>query len=183
MENSQSFEFISVTEITGRKGFDSVTANDKKVWAIGSEGNLPYNINGSQGLPTLADFTRQGIQVLDNPNGFFMMVEGGAIDMAGHANLAAENLHEVLGFNKAVKVAMEFAKKHPNDTLIVVTGDHETGGMTMGFAGSGYNLWVDRLTHQKMSVYDFQNLVKAIQKKNPKLTFDDIKDDMLRGHI
>ena len=167
--------------VFGRKGFDSVTANDKKVWAIGSEGNLPYNINGSQGLPTLADFTRQGIQVLDNPNGFFMMVEGGAIDMAGHANLAAENLHEVLGFNKAVKVAMEFAKKHPNDTLIVVTGDHETGGMTMGFAGSGYNLWVDRLTHQKMSVYDFQNLVKAIQKKNPKLTFDDIKDDITKN--
>ena len=168
--------------VFGKEGFDSVTANDKKVWAVGSKGGaLPYNISGSNGLPTLADFTRQGIQVLDNPNGFFMMVEGGAIDWAGHANVAAENLHEVLGFNKAVKVAMEFAKKHPNDTLIVVTGDHETGGMTMGFAGSGYNLWVERLTHQKMYVYDFQALVKAKQKKNPQLTFDEIKDDITKN--
>ena len=76
---------------------------------------------------------------------------------------------------------MEFAKKHPNDTLIVVTGDHETGGMTMGFAGSGYNLWVERLTHQKMYVYDFQSLIKAKQKKNPALTFEDIKADITKN--
>lgn len=167
--------------VFGRKGFDSVTANDKKVWAVGTKGALPYNITGNKDVPTLADFTRQGIQVLDNPNGFFMMVEGGAIDWAGHANVAAENLHEVLGFNEAVKVAMEFAKKHPDDTLIVVTGDHETGGMTMGFAGSGYNLWVERLTHQKMSLGDFHVLIKEKQKKNPALTFDDIKADITKN--
>ena len=167
--------------VFGRKGFDSVTANDKKVWSIGTEGALPYNIAGNKELSTLADFTRQGIQVLDNPNGFFMMVEGGAIDWAGHANMAAENLHEVLGFNEAVKVAMDFAKKHPDDTLIIVTGDHETGGMTMGFAGSGYNLWVERLMHQKMTLNDFHVMVKEKQKKNKALTFDDIKADITKN--
>ena len=165
--------------VIGKDGFNSVTSKDKKVWSVGTYGPLAYNIDRKTDADlTLADFTRQGIQVLDNPNGFFMMVEGGAIDWAGHANMAAENLHEVLGFNDAVKVALEFAKKHPDDTLIIVTGDHETGGMTMGFAGSGYNLWMDRLAHQKMSVIAFSGLIESKRKQNPKLTFDDIKKDI-----
>lgn len=167
--------------VFGKKGFDSVTAKDKKVWSVGAKGILGYSIDNNKDIPNLADFTRQGIQVLDNPNGFFMMVEGGAIDWAGHANMGAENIHDVLALNDAVKVAIEFAKKHPKDTLIIVTGDHETGGMTMGFAGSGYNLWMERLVHQKMSLPTFNHMIVTRQKKNPQLKFDDIKKDITKN--
>ena len=99
----------------------------------------------------LAELTQKGIELLSlDPDGFFMMVEGGRIDWAGHANDAATNLREVLALDDAVKVALDWQKTHP-ELLVVVTGDHETGGMTMGFAGTGYAFYMDRLAHQKRS--------------------------------
>jgi alkaline phosphatase len=66
--------------------------------------------------------------------GFFIMVEGGKIDWACHANDAVATIGDMLDFDNAVGVALDFYKKHPHETLIVVTGDHETGGMTIGHA-------------------------------------------------
>ena len=77
--------------------------------------------------------------MLDNPNGFFMMVEGGKIDWACHANDAASSIMDTLALDEAVARAVSFYEKHPMETLIVVTGDHETGGMTIGFAGTQYS--------------------------------------------
>ena len=70
------------------------------------------------------------------------MIEGGEIDHCGHSNDAASNLREVLALDDAIRVAMDFYRKHSKETLVIVTGDHETGGMTMGFAGTGYNLYM-----------------------------------------
>ena len=75
----------------------------------------------------------------DHPKGFFIMVEGGKIDWMCHANDAATVLKEVVDLDKCVRKACEFAEKHPEETLIVVTGDHETGGLTLGFAGTDTN--------------------------------------------
>ncbi len=137
-----------------RGKFDALkaTAERPKVWYVASEECMPYSIDAGlwKGVPTLAELTAKGLEVLDNSKGFFMMVEGGKIDWAGHANDAATNLRDVLALDEAVKVAIEFQKKNP-DTLIVVTGDHETGGMTMGFAGTGYAFYMDRLANQKCS--------------------------------
>ena len=94
------------------------------------------------------------------------MVEGGSIDSFGHANEAAANLREVLALDEAVKVALEFQKKHPEETLIVITGDHETGGMTMGFAGSGYSMSTERLAFQKGTANRFKQILKAAKPKN-----------------
>ncbi|MBO4632314.1 MAG: alkaline phosphatase [Lentisphaeria bacterium] len=149
-----------------------------KVLAYGvKSANLPFAIDRKdQSVATLAEFTAKGIELLqDAPKGFFMMVEGGAIDWCGHANDAASNLREVLAFDEAVKVALKFAEKHPDETLIVVTGDHETGGMTMGFAGTGYALYVERLVHQTCSAASFITRLKELKKANPKLRFEDIK--------
>ena len=139
---------------------------------------LPFAIDRKdQSVATLAEFTAKGIELLqDAPKGFFMMVEGGAIDYAGHANDAATNLREVLAFDEAVKVALQFAEKHPKETLIVVTGDHETGGMTMGFAGTGYALYVERLIHQTCSAASLISQLDALKKANPKLRFEEIKN-------
>lgn len=138
--------------------------------------SIPYSIDTPENHPyTLANLTAQGIKFLDNSKGFFMMVEGGKIDYAGHANDAATNLREVFAFDDAVKVAVDFAAKHPDETLIVVTGDHETGGMTMGFAATGYAMYMERLAFQKCSVDAFHNKIKSAQKANPNFSFDDAK--------
>lgn len=60
------------------------------------------------------------------------MVEGGKIDWACHSNDAATTFHEVIDFDNAIKVAYEFYSQHPDETLIVVTADHETGGFVLG---------------------------------------------------
>lgn len=146
-----------------------------KVLARGNDSSLPYGIDNDRNVPTLAEFTAKGIELLDNPNGFFMMVEGGAIDWCGHANEAAGNLFEVLELDKAVKVALEFAKKNPDETLIVVTGDHETGGMTMGFAGSGSNMDFTRLGSQTVSIGTFKQKLNEAAKNNPEFSFEDAK--------
>lgn len=123
--------------------------------------------------PTVAELTAKAIEILDNERGFFLMVEGGRIDWAGHANDAATNLRDVLALDEAVKIALDFRKKSP-DTLVVVTGDHETGGMSMGFADTGYALFVDRLANQTMSVDRFETRVCDRFKKGIP-TFDDLK--------
>ena len=86
--------------------------------------------------PSLAEMTRKALEILArNPRGFFLMVEGGQIDWAGHANDAGRLLHEMLKFDEAIEVVYQWARER-NDTLVILTADHETGGM--GFSYSNY---------------------------------------------
>ncbi len=86
--------------------------------------------------PTLAEMTAAAIDVLSaDPDGFFLMVEGGQIDWAGHNNDAGTLLHELLRFDRAVRVAYEWAKGR-DDTMVVVTADHETGGFGFSYNGT-----------------------------------------------
>ncbi len=83
-------------------------------------------------IPSLEALTKKSLEILGKKkNGFFLMVEGGLIDYAGHDNDAGTMLQETLDFDAAIRVAMEYVEKHP-DTLLIVTADHETGGF--GFA-------------------------------------------------
>jgi alkaline phosphatase len=84
-----------------------------------------------EGDPSLADLVRKGILMLDGEQGFFMMVEGGRIDWQSHANDAAAVVSEVLDFDRAVVEALRFQAAHPLDTLVIVTSDHETGGLRL----------------------------------------------------
>ncbi|MGP4039746.1 alkaline phosphatase [Gracilibacillus sp. D59] len=90
--------------------------------------------------PSLAEMTEASIDVLNqDKDGFFLMVEGSQIDWAGHANDAAWAMSDVAAFEEAVEAAMEFAKQD-GKTLVIVGGDHDTGGMTTGSgAYSGLN--------------------------------------------
>ena len=87
---------------------------------------------------TLAEYTAKAIEMLDNPDGFFMMVEGGKIDWACHANDIAAVIHDVLALDAAIAEAVKFYEKHPDETLILVTNDHETGGLSIGYAATKY---------------------------------------------
>lgn len=87
--------------------------------------------------PSLAEMTRKSIQLLSSdPEGFFLMVEGGRIDHASHDNDFDTTMSEVYAFDLAVLEALEFASER-NDTLVIVTADHETGGLliTGGYPG------------------------------------------------
>ena len=123
---------------------------------------MPYEMDRKPDDLSLADYTRNGIELLDNKKGFFMMVEGGKIDWAGHANDAMANISDVIALDNAVAEAMAFQEKHPKETLIIVTGDHETGGMTIGFAGTKYSTFYDKISKQNMS---FQAFTDGIVKK------------------
>ncbi|ELV8654439.1 alkaline phosphatase [Vibrio vulnificus] len=88
--------------------------------------------------PTLAEMTSKALDILaKDKDGFFLMVEGGQIDWAGHSNDAGSMLHEMIKFDEAINTVYQWAKDR-DDTLIIVTADHETG--SFGFSYSGYNL-------------------------------------------
>lgn len=94
------------------------------------EAEMPYGIDREEhGGYELKDIVREAIGYLFNEKGFFIMVEGGKIDWASHNNDAATIASEIIDFNNAVLEAFSFFTYHPNETLIIVTADHETGGM------------------------------------------------------
>ncbi len=98
---------------------------------------LAYRIDAQEDSLRLIDFVKVGLRALsDNQNGFFFMVEGGKIDWMGHANDIASNVGEVLDFDDTIKEVYKFYQAHPQETLIVVTGDHETGGLAFNFTGN-----------------------------------------------
>lgn len=86
---------------------------------------------------TLPQVVEKGIEVLETAEGtpFFFMVEGGKIDWFAHANNPKATILETLNFSDAIAVALKFYEKYPDETLIVVTADHETGGFAMGRKG------------------------------------------------
>ena len=127
--------------------------------------SLPYALDRSEADMTLAEVTRAGIHFLSKQKkeGFFLMVEGGKIDWACHSNDAATVIHEVIDMDEAVKVAYEFYLQHPDETLIVVTADHETGGIVLG--RGPYELHTDLLRFQRMSTEAYGAHVKALHEE------------------
>ena len=175
------FPLIEQAGYTISKGFDDFKANagkSKKVilfhkkWEL-TDG-IPYAIDRTNEDLSLKQITEAAIDVLmrDNKKGFFLMLEGGRIDWAGHANDAAADIKEVIDMDEAVKVAFEFYKKYPKETLIVITADHETGGMT---AGKG-SLNIKLLQHQKQSQDKLTERINELQKsKDGKVSWEDVK--------
>lgn len=128
------------------KGYDILRTRDElvalkiqpgtKIFGAFNASHLPYALDRPANMPSLAQMTKAAIDVLkQNPKGFFLMVEGGLIDLAAHANAAAATAAEVWDLDKAVKVGIDHVRAS-GDTLILVGGDHETGGLSLGAGGS-----------------------------------------------
>jgi alkaline phosphatase len=166
--------------VTDKKEFMALKPGQKIIawnhWLQDSKA-LPYVMDITAKDITLPEFTAKGIELLDNDKGFFMMVEGGKIDWACHANDAAAALRNTVAFDLAIQEAISFYKKHPEDTLIVVTGDHECGGLTLGFAGTKYSSDFNLLANQMVSYVKFDQDVIVPYKKahGAKGKFDDLK--------
>ncbi len=174
---------IDVFEVATANGF-AVADTNEAIRALNSESGkvlavvpdpdnamaMQYEVDRqrlvSEGVDSLslAEMTQKGIDVLENENGFFMMVEGGKIDWSCHANDAKTSIMETLAFSDAVQVAVNFANAHPDETLIVVTGDHETGGLTIGFATTAYETHFNYLAAQNISFNDFDTQIAAMRE-------------------
>ena len=178
------FPIIEEAGYTIAKGVDDFKAKaaqaDKMVLIQKDDANpscLPYSIDRKDGDLTLAEITESAISFLTKGKnkGFFLMVEGGKIDWACHANDAATVFNEVKDMDDAIKVAYEFYKKHPKETLIVVTADHETGGIVLGTGR--YELNLKALQYQKHSADGLSKQISELRKsKGNKVTWEDMKE-------
>ena len=178
------FPIIEEAGYTIARGLDEYkekAADAKKMILIQKEGAepscLPYAIDHEEGDLTLPEITESAVSFLSkgNKKGFFLMVEGGKIDWACHSNDPVTVFEEVIDLDNAVRVAYEFYKKHPKETLIVVTADHETGGMGLGIGK--YELHLKSLLNQKQSQDLLSKAITDLRKdKAGKASWNEIKD-------
>lgn len=95
------------------------------------DGNAdPFKVPMNSNVPSLATMAKGALNVLDkDPDGLFLMIEGGAVDWASHANQTGRLIEEEMDFNAAVDAVTKWVEKNSNwsETLLIVTGDHETG--------------------------------------------------------
>lgn len=174
-------EEAGYTIARGLEEYKEKAADAKKMILIQKEGAepscLPYAIDHEEGDLTLPEITESAVSFLSkgNKKGFFLMVEGGKIDWACHSNDPVTVFEEVIDLDNAVRVAYEFYKKHPKETLIVVTADHETGGMGLGIGK--YELHLKSLLNQKQSQDLLSKAITDLRKdKAGKASWNEIKD-------
>jgi len=131
---------------TAERGYTAVGTRNElldtksiKLLGLFADGDMPYEIGRDKiSTPSLTEMTEKSIEILNqNPNGFFLMVEGGLIDHAAQYNSLTNVVDETLAFDSAVKTALDFAATDGN-TLVIVTADHETGGLSKDITTGQY---------------------------------------------
>lgn len=135
--------------------------------------DLAYAIDRRPDDVELADFTRLAIDHLMakySEEGFLLFIEGGSIDHACHSNDAKTAFEEVLDFEKSVNMVMAFAAEHPDETLIVVCVDHDTGGLTLS---KPYDLSL--LANQKSSMSETTARLAAFRDGKTEVTWEQVK--------
>lgn len=174
------YDKAGYTIAKGQEEFNSKYPKAEKMILMQKDGkdkeSLPFAIDRQADDLTLAQITESAINFLtkDNDKGFFLMVEGGKIDWACHGNDAATVFKEVIDMDNAVKLAYDFYLKHPDETLIVITADHETGGIVLGKGPYKLNLKV--LANQKVSQESLSAKIKELRKKNNnQVTWEEIQ--------
>lgn len=137
---------------------------------------IGYTVDSIAGALTLQQLTTACLDHLKkvSPDKFFMMVEGGNIDHAAHGNDGGAVVKEILNFNKCIRVAYDFYLQHPEETLIVITADHDTGGMTVGVNNGPKNITLKEMDCQKISKEQFNDFCS----KNGDFTWEQMKEAM-----
>ncbi len=162
-------------------GYDYVTTKEEmnnstsdKLWGLFAESDLDYDFDrqtlNNEEQPSLAEMTEKAIDVLDNNDkGFFLMVEGSKIDWAAHANDPSGTIGDIIAFDNAVEVAVNYAKDR-EDTIVVVTTDHANSGFSIG--NEETTVGYDDLTFEDsvMQLKDFslsaERFTKLIENKS-----------------
>ena len=146
----------------------ALVANDKE------NKHVPYVIDRKGGELTLLDCSQAAINYLTNnaTDGFFLMIEAGKLDYAAHEQDAVTTFYEVNEFAKTIDLALAFAAQHPDETLIVVTSDHETGGMSLGW--DHYEIRMNLLMEQKASAIELTKIIQQMRAEG-KRNWNDYK--------
>lgn len=169
------------TTVRGSGALDSIKAD--KVVLLNTDSlrlsDVGYTLDSIGGV-SLPEMTAAALSHLQrvSPDRFFMMVEGGNIDWAGHANDGATIVKEVMNFNEALQLAYDFYKEHPAETLIVVTADHETGGMAIGNNFLDYDANIGLIDRQRVSKDEFNNSIEAMLLSRRIYSWSDIRDEL-----
>ncbi len=165
------YSIVEEAGYTIYRGYDAYAKGNKqeKVLLLQPEGkpakSIPYAIDRQADDLSLQQIVKAGIDFFsrDLSKGFFFMVEGGQIDWANHSHDAGTMVQEVIDLDKAVNEAYQFYLQHPDETLIVITADHETGGLGMG-RDNIYELNTRVLAQQKMSERVFSSYLNNLRK-------------------
>ncbi|MGB9682680.1 MAG: alkaline phosphatase [bacterium] len=158
--------------------------NDGKLLGLFANGNMPFMLDADPTVvPSLSDMTQKAIELLSkNSNGFFLIVEGSRIDHASHNNDAASVTAEVRAFDKALGIVLDFYKAHPRETLLLVTTDHDNGGLSLTEAydtqGKERYATVDDLNAIFMVPFSFE---KARQTVGTSVTKEGV-DKLFKDH-
>ena len=147
--------------------------------------SIPYWIDRKPGQVTIADQVQAELDLLyrksqEKGTGFFLMNEaGGKVDFACHANDGATAFEEVLACDSCVRIAYNFYLQHPDETLIVVTADHETGGLTLGCNAGGYNIRTQILANQKCSKDESTRHFQALRSQTQnKVSYEQVMEQL-----
>lgn len=182
-EGSKRTDDKDLIEVMKNKGYAYVTTvselekinpvSCEKLLGLFASSNMECDIDRANdpqlsSQPTLTEMTKAAIAVLaKNPRGFFLMVEGGRIDHACHGHDIKAAIQETLAMDDAVKAALEFQKTRP-EVLIIVTADHETGGLGLG-RGNEYSIALGRLEPIKHSLEYLSRLIMKDPAKREQL--------------
>ena len=179
-------EKAGYTIVRGYDGYVEKAKSSDKILMLEknpkSDHYLSFAIDRNEDEMTLPQITTAAIDFMmkEPKKGFFMMMEGGRIDNAGHGNDAATVIQETIDFDEAIKIAYDFYLKHKKETLIVVTADHETGAM--GLSNGAYRLNSKVLQYQDMSEGEFSNyLEKKGREIGDILTWEEVEEE-LKAH-
>lgn len=160
------------------KGIESYSRDCEKIILLQDfeKSNLDFAIDREDGSLSLKEITSSAIDFLTrNDNGFFLMIEGGLIDWACHSNDAATVFAEIEDLSNTVCCVLDFYRQHPDKTLIILTADHETGGLSLGTGEYKLNLKV--LENQKKSVAKLNELFnEMIKEKGKSICWEDAKN-------
>lgn len=140
------------------------------------DNNISYTIDSVAGVLTLPVIAETCLRQLErtSPDRFFMMLEGGNIDHALHVNDGGAAIKEIINFNEALEVAYNFYLEHPDETLIVVTADHDTGGLSL-VSPRGAKGGLANIDWQKVSKEAFSNYCKSVLRSRMVYTWDDMR--------
>lgn len=167
------------------RGLDALASADSRRVVLLAENpfnanEIGYVVDSVAGQMSLRQMTKAGLDHLlkVSPDRFFMMVEGGMIDHAGHSNDPAALVMETLAFDQALALAYDFYLAHPEETLIVVTADHETGGLALANSTYHYNIEPKFLQYPKASFDKFGADLKALMRSRMVVTWQDMKQQL-----
>lgn len=142
--------------------------------------SIGYTIDSIAGAMTLTDMTKACLNHLQktSPDRFFMMIESSNIDHAAHSNDGGAIIKEIMSFQDAIKVAYDFYMKHPKETLILISADHNTGGMSLANTHLHYAANLKVIDSQRISKDEFSGWCNSLLKQRKYTTWEEMKKEL-----